>query len=77
MKRNRVLSSRKVWGGILASISIITVMIVGDTASIPTAILALGGIWGAVITGQAFSDFKVSSITPPPGKPPKGNEPDN
>lgn len=53
---NRLISSRKIWGALLGSICIMFIVKLTPDAHIATAVLALGGLWGAAIGGQAYSD---------------------
>jgi len=54
---NRLITSRKVWGAILGSISIIAALKVGAPETTVTAITALGALWTTAIAGQAAQDY--------------------
>lgn len=54
---NRLIFSRKLWEALLGSICIIVAIKLTPDAHIATAIMALGGLWGAAITGQAYKDI--------------------
>jgi arginine exporter protein ArgO len=54
----RLMTSRKIWGAILASASIITAgRIIADPAVATQAIIQLGILWLAAIGGQAAKDY--------------------
>jgi hypothetical protein len=54
----RLLTSRKIIGGILASASIITAArIIADPTVSSQAVIQLGILWLAVIGGQAAGDY--------------------
>jgi hypothetical protein len=52
----RLYTSRKLWGGLLGSISIIVLAMVADKESVITGITAIGSLWTAAIVGQGVSD---------------------
>ena len=52
----RVLSSRKLWGALVASLFLIVIVLATPEQHLPSAIMALGGLWGAAIGGQAYVD---------------------
>lgn len=52
----RLLSSRKLWGALLGSISIMILVLITTEANLGTVVTVTGGLWGAAIGGQAVSD---------------------
>lgn len=53
---NRLLTSRKLWGALLGSICVIITVKLAPESVAGNALLVLGGLWGAAIGGQAYSD---------------------
>ena len=53
----RLYTSRKIWGALLGSICLMVIVKLTPETHIPTAIMALGALWGAAIGGQAYSDI--------------------
>ena len=54
---NRLFTSRKLWGALIGSVCIMGIVKLTPDAHVATAILALGGLWGTAIGGQAYSDI--------------------
>lgn len=54
---NRLLTSRKLWGALLGSISIMVIVKIAPETSIANVVFVVGGLWGAAIGGQAYRDI--------------------
>lgn len=57
----KIFQSRKLWGALLGSLSILIVVIL-DKPTASSAITALGVLWGTAIGGQAGADFISSRV---------------
>lgn len=53
----RILFSRKLWGAVLATISIVISGKIMEAGTAAIAIPALGTLWGLAIGGQAAYDY--------------------
>jgi hypothetical protein len=53
---NRLLTSRKLWGAVLGSITIVIVVHITPESVIGNVVTVVGGMWSAAIGGQAVND---------------------
>lgn len=52
----KLLSSRKLWGALLGSLSLMGIVLLTSELHMATAIMVTGGLWAAAIGGQAYAD---------------------
>lgn len=53
---DRLLKSRKLWGALVGSLTILAALKLGAPETSTTAITALGALWTTAIAGQGVAD---------------------